>query len=280
MRWSIVATVLALAFVAVWSRSAAADGLSIGPLEYKTSLKAGEVKKGFVEVQNQSGQPVEVHLKARAFKQVNDQGGLQFYDAEAISDGIKLDLNDVTIPPHAGVHVYFLLDGSKLPSGDVFAAILASTTGNDQAVTVPSVQVGTLLLVENGTPPSHHAKITTLQAPWLQVGGKLAAKFTVQNTDPARKLTGFTPSITVSAWPYTHKTVQGPLIFAGRAREVAYTQPGNYFGPLLLRIKTGSSEESSLIFAVTGFWQWLAPLIAACLVIFWVALMRIRRHRR
>lgn len=279
MRRGVVVVILALLIVGVWPHSAAADGLSIGPLEYKTTLKAGEAKKGFVEVQNQSAQTIEVHLKAQAFKQINDQGGLQFYDSDAVSAGVKLDLDDIKIPPRAGAHVYFLLDGNKLSSGDVFAAILATTAGKDQTVTVPSVQVGTLLLIENGTPPSHHAQIRSLDAPWLQIGDGLSTRFLVKNTDPPQKLTGFQPSIAIDAWPYTTKTVKGPLVFAGRSREVAYTQPGNYFGPTLMKVKTGTSEQRRLIFAITGFWRWLAPLLLVILLGF-LGVIRTRLHRR
>lgn len=262
----IVVLVAVAASLALRPLPAAADGLSIGPLKYQTTLKPGQTKKGFVDIQNQSASSVEVHLKAQAFKQINDQGGLQFYDSEAVSAGVKLDLDDITIPPRAGAHVYFLLDGTKLPSGDVFAAILASTTGKEHAVTVPSVQVGTLLLVENGTPPSHNAQIGSLEMPWLQIGNSLSARFRVKNTDPPQKLTGFEPSLTVATWPYGTKHVKGPLVFAGRSRAVTYTQPGNYFGPLLLKVQTGSSEQSGLIFAVTGYWRWLAPLIVVLLL--------------
>lgn len=277
---------IVVAFVAIivsplfHTAPAAADGLSIGPLEYKTSLKPGEFKKGFVVIQNQSASGVEVHLRTEAFKQVNDQGGLQFYTDPAVSAGVKLDLDDIEIPTRAGARIYFELDGAKLPSGDVFAAILATTAGAAHAVTIPSVQVGTLLLIENGTPPSHDAAIQNLQAPWLQVGTKLTAQFRVQNTDQANKLTGFEPHITVTSWPYGRRVVSGPLIFAGRSREVAYTQPGNYFGPMLLKVKTGSSEKTQFIFAVTGYWRWLVFFIAAAIVvaIYLVGLLTRRHH--
>lgn len=277
---SIFVVMLAVVGIALAPSPVAADGLAIGPLEYRTTLAPGQAKKGFVDIQNQSASSVEVHLKAQAFKQINDQGGLQFYDSAAVSAGVKLDLDDITIPPRAAAHVYFLLDGTKLPSGDVFAAILATTAGREHAVTVPSVQVGTLLLIENGTPSSHTAQIRGLEVPWLQIGGKLSARFMVKNTDPPQKLTGFEPSISVATWPYGSKTVKGPLVFAGHSREVDYTQPGNYFGPMFIKVKTGSSEQSQLIFAVTGYWRWLAPLILMlCLCALGVA-RAILHHRK
>lgn len=137
-----LASCVALGLALATAPIAAADGLSIGPLQYTATLKPGESKKGFVQIQNLSGTPVEVHLKARAFKQINDNGGLQFYDSEAITAGVKLDLNDIQIAPRAAAHVYFLLDGSRLPSGDVFAAILATTIHKDSAVTIPSAEGG------------------------------------------------------------------------------------------------------------------------------------------
>lgn len=270
-------SIITLGSVVILPHTAAADGLSIGPLQYSTTLKAGESKKGFVQVQNLSGSVVEVRLKAQAFKQINDQGGLQFYDSEAITAGVKLDLNDIQIPARAAARVYFLLDGSRLPSGDVFAAILATTAHSDTVVTVPSAQVGTLLMVVNGTPPSHHADIGTLQLPFIQAGTALSMRFVVKNTDPPQKLTGFTPSITITTWPYETKTVTGPLVFAGRSREVAYTQPGNYIGLIVVTVKTGDSQQTRLVLAVTGFWRWLAPLI---LVVSFAAIIGIRFLRK
>ena len=263
------------------SNLAFASSLSIAPLEYKANLASGETKKGYVDIVNPEVRTVEVHLEAQAFRQINDQGGLEFYDSEAVTAGVKLDLTDIELGPGEGARIYFLLDGTKLPSGDVFAAILASTGKVEGAVTVPAVRVGTLLMLENGTPSAHHAAITDLDLAWLQIGNEVQAHLTVQNSDhDTSHVTGFSPKLAVGLWPYTSREVQGPLVFAGRNRTVSYSEPGNYFGPMLFRATVDGKTVSRWMFAVTGFWRWLVPLIIVLLTTLWIVWHWVRNRAR
>ncbi|HWT39846.1 MAG TPA: hypothetical protein VN081_01040 [Dongiaceae bacterium] len=260
--------VLSIAIAGVYATPAAADSLSIAPTEYKASLATGESKKGFVDVVNPAATATEIKLHVQAFRQVDDQGSLQFYDDATIAKGVKLDLTDVTLGPHEGVRVYFLLDGTQLPAGDVFAAIFASTVSASNTVeSVPSAQVGTLLLLENGPAPAHHAIISNLSANWLQIGTAISMKMNVTNTDLADGAAlGFIPRITFEFKPYSQQTVDGPLLFARRTRVVDYSQKGSYFGPVLLRATVDGQTQTKLIFAMTGYWQWLAPMIIVLLI--------------
>lgn len=285
-KYFFTAVFVAVAVVAgaLRSDSAFASGLSIAPLEYKAQLAAGETKKGFVDIVNPEVRTVEVHLEAQAFRQINDQGGLEFYDSEAVKAGVKLDLEDIELGPGEGARVYFLLDGTKLPSGDVFAAILASTGKVEDAVTVPAVRVGTLVMLENGTPSAHHASVSGLDFSWLQIGEAVQGQFVVENADrDAAHMTGFSPSLTIGLWPYASRDVRGPLVFAGRGRTVSYSQPGNYFGPLLVKVAVDGQTKSQWIFAVTGFWRWLTPLLVVVLMLLIIGLRRLahkRNHQR
>jgi len=265
-----------------------ATSISIAPLTYQTALEASENQKGYVDILNPEASETTVHLKAQAFRQIDNQGSLQFYDDAAIAEGVKLDLTDITLGPNEGVRVYFLLDASALPSGDVFAAILASTgEAGENIVTVPSAQVGTLLLLTNGTPPEHHATVSGFSADWLQIGTGVKAQIDVSNTDPvAGQALGFMPKIQFGINPYHKQTVDGPLIFSGRSRVVEYIQTGNYFGPVMLEATVNGSSQTRFIFAVTGFWQWLAPLLAIGLIslivlgIYWLKKRPLKQRRK
>ena len=278
---TISASLIVMGLGLLWAKPAAADSLSIAPLEYTATLKQGSTEKGHVDIVNPSAQQVHIQLHVSAFRQINNQGGLQFYDDSTITNGVKLDLTDVELGPHEGVRVYFLLDSSKLPSGDVFAAIFATTVSPNKLIeSIPAAQVGSLLLLENGTPPAHHAAIQHFQANWLQIGSAITMQMTIANTDATNGAAiGFTPQLQLKVQPYTSKTVQGPLVFSGRSRVVDYRQEGNYFGPLLLNASTGQSQQTTLIFAITGFWQWLAPLLALLLAAAFYTLWITRKKR-
>ena len=260
----------------LYLQSVSAQSLKIAPLLYDDAVLAkGEIKKGYVDISNPSSVKSVVTLQVKAFRQIDDQGGLEFHADERVAAGIKLDLDRVTLDPLGAMRVYFVLDGTKLPSGDVFAAILASTMPDQSAAAAQLVSVGTLLVIQNGTPSSHEAAITAFSAPWLQISDGLSASMTVHNPADAKQATGFFPSIRVSALPYSATTVKGPLLFASRTRAVEYRQVGDYFGPMYLRAITGSSTKGQLIFAVTGYWRWLAPLLLMMIVPFFV----LYRHR-
>ena len=243
--------------------SASASSISIAPLTYQTALKANEDQKGYVDILNPEASDTEVHLKVQAFRQIDNEGSLQFYDDAAIAEGVKLDLTEVLLGPNEGIRIYFILDASVLPSGDVFAAILANTgQASEGVVSVPSAQVGTLLLLTNGTPPAHHATVSKFSADWLQVGSGITAQIDVTNTDPAEgRALGFIPKIQFGVNPYHSQTVDGPLIFSGRSRVVDYIQKGDYFGPVILEASVNGNTQTRLVFAITGYWQWLAPLL-------------------
>jgi hypothetical protein len=201
---------------------------------------------------------------------------LQFYDSEQVAKGVQLDLTEFELNPKDVVRVYFLLDGSVLPSGDVFAAIFAETVPRDSAV-AQSVRVGTLLSIVNGTPSSHKAAISDLKASFFQWGDAIQATFSVKNTAAKDTATGFFPQLKVAVQPYSEKDVEGPLVFSGIERSVSYRDPGSYFGIMRLNVSTDGGSASRWLFAVTGYWRWLAPLIVLVLA---VSVFAVFRHRR
>ncbi|RYF28297.1 MAG: hypothetical protein EOO17_05115 [Chloroflexi bacterium] len=107
--------------------ASAADTLQLRPLMYKESLDVGESKRGVVDIANGSDQTAQVVLSVRFFRQTGDDGTLQFYDRPDETDGIVLDVSDIELSPKDAARIGFTVESSKLPQGDVFAAIFATT---------------------------------------------------------------------------------------------------------------------------------------------------------
>lgn len=253
-------------------------GLKIAPHSYEATLAKGEVKKGYIDISNPSSTTLDVSLEVQAFRQVDDEGSLEFFDSEQLQAGVKLDYESFSLGPREAYRVYFVLDGTKLPEGDVFGAILASTTPDDSAGSQQSVRVGTLLLLQNGTPGLRESEVVSFNSSFLHIGDGLTATFAIRNTADPRSSTGFTPSITVGRAPWGSETVKGPLVFAGRTRTVDYRVPGNYFGPIMLTASVGDNSKGQLVFAVTGYWRWLAPVIVGVIAILIAIAIRLRRR--
>lgn len=192
----------------------------MAPLDYRTTLTSGEVKKGFVDISNPDNQTVRVRTSVQAFRQTNNDGVLEFYDSGQLKAGVKLDLDEFDLGPHEAVRMYFLLDGKKLPSGDVFGAIFATTEpqGSENGVG-QTVRLGTLLSITNGTPSDRQATITKLSVPWLKLGDTINGSYDIKNTADKNKATGFYPTVRISAAPLGgHIDQQGKLTFAGITR--------------------------------------------------------------
>jgi hypothetical protein len=256
---------LALTLSVFWAGFEAATthaaSIQIQPTIYKNViLKKGEKAKSFVDISNPTATTQEIRLTVQRYKQIDDSGSLTFFDDESVSKGVKLDLDNFELNPRDSIRVFFQLDGTILPFGDIFAAIFARTVPRDGMV-AQAVQVGTLLAVTNGTPAAHTATIDNLSASPFQWSDSIDAALTVKNTAPEGSATGFFPQITVNLQPYSSRTVEGPLVFAGRSRSVSYTQKGSYFGIIRLNVQTDSGQASRWLFAVTGYWRWLAPTI-------------------
>jgi hypothetical protein len=255
----------------------AEPALGVQPLQYTETLKKGERKKAFVDISNPSMQPVTVRLKVQAFKQVDDKGTLSFYDNQKITDGIQLDYQEVEIPAKKALRLYFVVDGAKLPTGDVLAAIFAQTKP-DSGAGAPAVRVGTLLILTNDTPGVRQAEITRFSVPWLQVGARMSGQVTIKNTAPVGSTSGFFPTVTISSWPFGKPVaIHGPLIYTGITRTIPFEGPSNQLGVYKLTASFGTSHREVWTVIITGVWRWIIITITvAVLVAGWVFI----RHRR
>lgn len=256
----------------------AEPALGVQPLQYVDALKKGERKKAFIDISNPSMQPVTVRLKAQAFKQVDGKGTLSFYDDQKITDGIQLDYQEAEIPAKKALRLYFVVDGTKLPTGDVFAAIFAQTKP-DRGAGAPAVRVGTLLILTNDTPGVRQAEITQFQVPWLQIGEHTTGQVAIKNTAPGGSTSGFFPTVTISSWPIGKPTtIHGPLLYTGITREIPFETPSSQLGIYKLTASFGTSHREAWTVIITGVWRWiLIGMMLIVLVLIWL-LVRSRRR--
>lgn len=256
--------------------------LGLQPLQYTETLKKGERRKAFIDVTNPSSQATTVRFTVQAFKQIDDKGTLSFYDDEKIKSGVLLDYSEIEIPAKKTLRLYFIVDGTKLPTGDVFAAIFAQTKPIETA-NIPAVRIGTLLMLTNGTPGARQASVESLTTPSLHTGDTVTGEIKIKNTAPAGTASGFFPQITVSMWPFgPSTTVTGPLIYTGNTRTVMLGIPSNQLGIYKLSARYGTSFKERWVVLVTGIWRWIILVILAVsfVVVFVYILIKKRRRRK
>lgn len=220
----LLALALMLLGAAFMHGDAHALGLKVAPLEYRTTLKTGDKQKGFIDISNPSDQKVTVRSSVQAFRQTDNQGTLQFYDDEQVAAGTRLDLDEFELGPKEAVRMFFILDSTKLPSGDVFEAIFFTTNPTKPTVGMgEQIKLGTLLSIVNGAPGPRDAVITDVKLPFLQFDSSVRGTYTIRNTADPHAATGFYPTVSLRAQPFGERTQQrGKLVFAGRSRQNSF----------------------------------------------------------
>ncbi len=270
---------VAAAFVAIFSfigaGTTSALGLKIAPLEYKTTLKKDERQQGFIDVSNPSSVPVTAQASVQAFKQINDDGGLQFYDDKQVQSGITLELTTIEMGAREAVRVAFTVNGSSLPEGDVYAAIFFTTDPKEPRNGVgQSVRVGTILSIINTTPGQRRAEVTKLDVPLVQFSDTASGAYSIKNTGNGS--TGFYPTVKISGWPGGRpKTVEGSLLFAGRERSNDFSYASG-FGIHRIEVAYGDSKKSRWVVSVA---PWMLVLSLLVLLIILIELMLLKKRR-
>lgn len=255
---------LALTISFLGSGSVSALGLKVAPLDYTVSLKKGEKQKGFIDLSNPTGVTMRVKTSVQAFRQTDDRGSLTFFDSEHISVGVKPDLDEFELGPHEAVRMYFLVDGTKLPEGDLFAAIFFTTQPAKQGAGVTElVRLGTLLNITNVTPGQREAEIVDLSVPFIQFGGDIKGTYRVRNTGDPEKSTGFYPTVVLAVEPFYQEVVQrARLVFAGRTRENSFEIPSSRLGFYKVSASHGDSTKAEWILVIDGVSLVILGLVA------------------
>jgi hypothetical protein len=246
----------------------ALTALRVQPTSYKTELKQGEKKLGFVDVSNPTKETLKLTTSVSAFRQVADDGTLEFYRSGEVQAGIIPDLTEFELKPLEAMRVYFMLDGTKLPSGDVFGALFFTAKPASAAMAITqTVRLGVLFSIVNGTPGPREAEVVSLKTSFIQFGKAITGTFGVRNRASEGQATGFYPKVRVAVAPFGgSKLIDSPLVFAGRTRTVSFNIPANRFGFYRLNVETGSSQKSHWIFAMTGWGRSIPPFIFVVLV--------------
>jgi len=232
--------------------SVSALSLKVAPLSYDVTLKKGEKLKGVIDISNPTGEKVRVKTSAQAFRQVDDTGSLQFFDHEQVSAGVQLDLDEFELGPREAIRMYFQLDSTKLPSGDVFAAIFFTTEPDKPKTGVgQSVRLGTLLNIVNGTPGARDAEVKSLNTGFIQFDDVIRGSYVIKNTGDPAKTTGFYPEIKLRVLPIGEQRTQtGKLVFAGLTRQNTFELKAPWIGFYRVSAQYEASEQSRWVFVV------------------------------
>jgi hypothetical protein len=268
MRWVLGLLFAIVGGMAVHTPTVGAEPvLQVQPLQYQETLQKNDRKKAFIDITNPASQPVTVQLQVQGFKQIDDKGNLSFYDDKQLQEGILLDYNEVEMPARKTLRLFFVVDGAKLPTGDVFAVIFARTQPDQGAVT-PSVRVGTLLMLTNRSPGMRQVSIEAFTAPLIQAGNVLTGEIKIKNTAPANSSSGFFPKITISMWPFGGvTTLTSPLVYAGNTRTIALNQPSSQLGVYRMTASYGSSHKDQWVILATGIWRWILPVAVVLIIV-------------
>ena len=273
-----VGAILTLFFVTALSEQTHAISLKVAPLQYKTTLAKGELKRGFIDISNPSSYTVSLKVSVRGFKQINDNGGLQFFNDKQLELGIRPELQELELGPRQAVRMYFTVNSNVLPKGDVYSAIFFTTNvKNIKNGIGQSVRVGTLLSIVNETPGDRYAKITGLTVPFLQFTDTLKGSYVILNTGNSQS--GFYPEVDIRLWPdNTSKKSRSSLLFGGRERSNDFTyETGLGFHRVEVSYD-GSSKTRWVLILNSGIA--IALLFVAAVIFIEVILWRHRKRKR
>lgn len=266
---------LGLSFIAL-PEQAGALGLKVAPLEYKATLQENERLQGFVDVSNPIAQPVSVQVTVQGFRQIDDDGGLQFFDDEQLAAAIKPELSNFELGPREAVRLVFSIDGKALPEGDVYAALFFSTEPTRPSAGVgQSVRVGTILSLVNETPGARKALVTGLDIPFIQLSDTASGSYSVKNIGPEG--TGFYPAVTLSSWPGGQtKHQESSLVFGGRERRNDLSLSLGY-GIHRVEAAFGNSTKGQWVVLIAP-WMLVTGLLVVVLVGAELLLLKRRRQ--
>lgn len=245
-----------------------AQSLRVAPLKYEEQLKLGAEKIGYVDVSNPSGSTITVNTQVQAFRQMNIQGDLEFYDDEQIQKAIEVDVDEFELGPREAARIFFSINSNKLPEGGVYAAVLFSAdeerVADSEDIEISAInttsRVGTLLILENGDNGVRDGDISKLDIPFWQLGTGINGAVEFSAFEGERFL-AFEPGLKMSVPIAGEKDTETGLVFAGNTRRFDVDMPGDYIGifPVKAIDEVTGSTEHDWVFAVTGIWRIIVP---------------------
>ncbi len=264
-----VCLLLILAPAAVFADSS----LQLNPLKYEDNLGDATVRQGFVEVSNPSDTSVNITTSVRGFRQVGLDGNLEFYDDPVLTAGIIPNLGAFTLGPREAIRVTFSVNPSKLPHGGVYAAIffrtLPEASASNVSYLLESANVGTLLLLNNGSAGSPVGSLKTVSMSFWQFSSKLKGSLIYHNAD--RNLGGFavTPKLSAKIQPFGKiHPLTSSLVLPQASRKIDFAIPGAYIGLIPVHIAADvHSGKTVWIFACTGFYAYFLLILSLAFLV-------------
>ena len=260
-------TSLGLSYTAVAVDSSV--GIQMRPLLYEEKLEPNQIKKGYLDISNPSSRSVILLTSVQLFTQIDDQGSLRFYDADYIREAIVPEFDEFELGPKEALRLFFTGDSSKLPDGDVLAAIFVKnkTTPQPLAMT-PAVRVGTLLIFENGKPGPRDVAITELSVPHFTIGDKIEGRVVIKNTAPENIQSGFFADVHIQVAPWGSEVdVKSPLITSGKTREFEFSVDSNQLGLYWVKVTANGVVAEKPVLLVTGIWRWVLMIVGITLAV-------------
>ncbi len=264
---------LMVSIFALSSGSVSAQSIRVEPLKYDEQLELGQEKTGYVDVSNPGDFDITISTEVEAFRQINTDGDLEFYEDEQISQGINIDVDEFDLGPREAARIFFEIDSNQLPEGGVYAALLFAVEsgegdGFEASGFGTTTRVGTLLLLENGDEVERDGSFIFLDMSFLQFGSAISGVTEFAASDGERYV-AFTPELSVSMPIAGQESLESGLVFAGNSRVFDIEREGNYLGlfPVTVSDEVTGEEISRWIFAVTGVWQIIVPLFILAILL-------------
>lgn len=264
MKRFLLAGLLIVSFCFLPAPASAEEGVQLRPLLYRESLDAGQQKRGVLDVANPTKEKVVMQVTVKLFRQKNDDGKLEFYEKPDVTVGIVPEYTEFELGPKDALQLAFTVDGNKLPQGDVLAAIFVKTKDSIKAGKPsinPSVEAGTLLILQNGKAGPRTVEIASLDVPLLQFGELVRGTASIKNPASDNRPSGFFPQIKVRIEPWgAKKEFEAPLVYVGRTRTFDFSLPSDQFGVYKVVFSANNATSERYIFVMTGKWRYLVPL--------------------
>ncbi|HEV2354771.1 MAG TPA: hypothetical protein VGR89_11035 [Puia sp.] len=267
------------------SVAANAPALQVAPLSYTGNLKPGIVESGYVDVANPSDESIQVTSSVQGFRQIDTRGDLSFYDSASLSQAISISLPSFALGPREAIRVGFTIDPSKLPHGGVYGAIFFRTVPSAQnsssSFILQSANVGTLLILNNGHAPPPPSSVS-LKMGLFQFGNGLSGTASFKNLSSTVTGVGVRPALRTKVTPWgTNIPFNSGLVLPAVTRDFAFNTTGSYFGilPVTVSDPVTGANSTAWVFALTGLYRLIAPLVIVLLVLLWLFIKpRLRRQ--
>lgn len=274
LRWRLGMVFAAIGIIAgvIWPHGAQAaelTALKATPLKYQEHIPLGGDKIGYMDISNPTMQALTVKMQAQAFRQVDAQGNLQFYDDDRISAGIIPEFYEFTLGPHEAIRLKFTIRTNTLGAGGTYGVLFAQTSVPGQASGGASVavaaRVGTLFILDIGDGGTRSGYLAFLHRFGAAFGDGVSANLSYTNVGESGRALAFSPKLAVkTGWFGKSEVREGPFTMPHNARPASFFKKGNYIGiiPITVSDQTGGAKPvKQWLIVCTGYWRYVVGIL-------------------